>query len=581
MMCFNPTSLQHFPPDIIARIVKRLDQSTLCNLAQTCKFLNQFATDELYRNILISVDCTYPLENGADPSKFYAHHVNINRGPTHVFSEDKLRMLISSIKHNRTIGLKIKKIKYPSDEIPLIQELISAVPKSSQPGRFSICHPEDIFERTEDTLSDIKSKSELEDILCLAHPEHLNINVTEVCNLDLSSKRLEGFYELKSISCDTPNNTGLDILESIRLNSHVKLEPVKLSVKHFSYSESSSSHLRFDSIESKVDLTKLEKLDLQVDCQSDEENKCACFPKFFNDFERFSVAHDGLPRLNMLRIKLSPSEEWLHPRDFLTTVLVPIRNFIRSFVHLEHFDMNMASQTMKMYSGSGMSPNTLNKLNQRLIEAFFFPSNNKPAIHSTLKTLKLPDFLTSFIFYKPLFHESLLHTCKCLGCANFLSYVKSQVSSFFTDTLDDVTEGTLYYLVIGLILEHLQERRHIFVIDSESRLSGSCLYDGTKDALCKVLFEEHEEIPGAIKGMEKLVITYLIHQLGPFVDFFFTNFANLEELLIHGIAFKKGTYGIRSVFDDESYPPDLTTDNGGGGVSHCDSTFGSLDILQQ
>ena len=64
---------------------------------------------------------------------------------------------------------------------------------------------------------------------------------------------------------------------------------------------------------------------------------------------------------------------------------------------------------------------------------------------TNLKTLQLPDFFTSFIYYKPDFMESLLHTCKC--CQLVLNKLENE----FYDKLIDENLETNYYMTIGYI----------------------------------------------------------------------------------------------------------------------------------
>lgn len=560
--------------DILVSILSHLDQHSLCKVAQTCSHLYQLVTNVLYSDIFVSIGCSYPLQMKGSPRKCLSNSVSWKSNWTYIFDEELFSMLIASIKRNHTLISKIKRFQMPEINREKFSDahdtLYSALKLASTYKSFEIEKEKPSHNTRKEGERDTKGlkpvgPADLKDVknynyLGYMSDSGLATHLADV-DLDLSLAHLEGFYCLKSISCDNLTNTGLAFLDRLRLCSNVKLEPTTFSLKHISCIKESNvpSHLEFSSIESKLLMNRLKELFLEIDCLTDDGTRCPCFSKFLNDIERHAIIHDRLPGLHLLSIGLSAVDDWLHPSEFLSMVLTPIRNTISNLVGLEELVLNFASLSLKMYSDSGMPPNSLNELNKKLIEAFFIPFYSKESSQNKkLRTLKLPDFLTSFIFYKPLFYESLLHTCQCSGCANLLAYLSANLTSFFNELYQDITPETLYYLVMGIFLEHLQEKRKVLPVNSKSKLLESVLYKGSQSVIFDALAGDEDlrdqPLNNEMMELDRLVITYIIHQLRPFVDFISEVFVQLEELLIHGIVYKRVSNKLESVFDSEEYP---------------------------
>lgn len=601
----NPISMENLPADVTVLILSHLDQHSLCKLAQTSSHLYHLVTNVLYRDIFVSIGCSYPLEIKNDPRKYLTDSKDWKINWTFIFEEKLFSKLTSSIKRNPALAGKIKRFQMPEINRKRFRDAFDTMSKA-----LKLASTYNSFEAEKEKHShnvkidgerDTKGLKPVEPIFLteIEEIEHSNYlrcissselvtDLTDV-DLDLSSAHLDGFYCLKSISCDKMTNGGLEFLDRLRLCSNVKLEPTSFSLKHISSLKDAkpASHLDFASIERKVAVRRLQRLLLEIDCLTDDGNRCQCFSKFLNDIESHAFRHDRLPELKLFSLILSTVDDWLHPSEFLAIVLTPIRNTISNFVGLKELELNLASLSLKMYSDSGMPPHALNKLNQKLIEAFFLPFyyRESSSLAEKLRILKLPDFLTSFIFYKPLFYESLLHTCRCSGCSKLLIYLSANLANVFDEFYQDMTPETLYYLVMGILLEHLQEKRQFLPMNLTSRLLESFLYEGSRSVILDALAGDEDAndppLNSEMTNLDRLVITYIIHQLRPFVDFISNVFVELEDLLIHGIAFKRVNNKLESVFDDEEYPITLLEQQRepqDKEMNQC-STFGSLDFI--
>lgn len=588
---YNLTSFQHLPSDVIVLILSHLDQHSLCQLAQTSSRLCQLVSNVLYHDIFVSIGCTYPLEVDEDLRKHLIQFEMWKSNWSFIVEEELFALLISSIKRNPTLASKIKRFQMPEINRKRYRDayntLSNALKLASTYKSFETeeekgpHYPRIEGERDTKGLKPV-GPIFLSGIEGTCHSNRLR-HLTNV-DLDLSSSHLESFYCLKSISCDMTSG-GLEFLDRLRLCSNVKLEPTTLSLKHVSFLKEADHtyHLDFSSIERKIAVRKLRNLMLEIDCLAEDGNRCQCFSRFLNDIESHASNHRNLPDLESFSLKISAVDDWLHPSEFLAIILTPIRNTISNLVGLEELEINLASLSLKMYSDSGMPPNVLNKLNQKLIEAFFLPFHSEENSSSSekLKSLKLPDFLTSFVFYKPLFNESLLHTCQCAGCANVLTYISEKLTKDFDELLQDMTPETLYYLVMGIILEHLQAKRQFVPLGAASKPLESFVYEGSQCVIFDALSEEEDVSPDdEMLNLDRIAITYIIHQLRPFVDFLSSVFVELEDLMIHGIAFKRVNNKFESVFDNEMYPITLSEQELG---SHKDmghhSIFGCIDFI--
>lgn len=418
--------------------------------------------------------------------------------------------------------------------------------------------------------------------------------------LDLSTYPFSVFNSLFTLTCSTSNQIGLEILKNIKLFSEdVKLKLRGLTVFHchketFSdddndffndYNDKSNNELYhrfmkllekrlfFLVIESKIDIMHLTHLYLKIDCIEHRNHDCTCFDQFYRDFSVYLNQHGGLPNLVNFEAESFPNLEWLRPHQILENILTPLGGFVKTLSNLSQLTIDLLTPGFKMFDINIRMPTALlNKLNERLMEAFFlcFLALSEHQTVNNLRTLQLPDFLTSFVYYKPDFYESLLHTCQCWGCNLVLEKLKEQFHPIKLDNEDSDIEST-YYNLFGYILSKLQMDREVCIPIKERTFKYSLypIYKGQPHTLhnvfhekdqhactCNIADDPHCEDEMAI---ENLAVTYVIHQLQPIVKYLSMIFYKLDTIMIHGIyyEFNKKHQKMVPIFDRPDYPAEF------------------------
>lgn len=431
------------------------------------------------------------------------------------------------------------------------------------------------------------------------------MELMETDTIDLSSPQFQCFNSLFTLSCSTNNQLGLEILRKFRLNNDLKLNLKGLTIFHchkedlmmedeFNFNHDAISlsdnlllsdyinglnkKLDFKVIESTIELAKLKNLYLKIDCNEHINNNCTCFPQFFKDMTECTTKNHGLPQLDSFELEVFPKFEWLRPHQLLENILTPLGTFIKSLSHLSRLTIAFSTPGFKMFHNSmGMTSLMLNRLNERLMEAFFlcFLSSTNYGTIKNLRTLQLPDFFTSFIYYKPNFYESLLHTCKCWGCQLVLDRLKEEfypINDEYDDRDDEerLNDGmdlqSTYYIVIGFILGKLQADREVCVPIKQKtfNFSNYPIYKGQPHTLhshfhktrdCNCL--QTDPSGKSPLNIDTLTTTYIIHQLAPIKDYLSMIFYKLDNLMIHGIYYQNVEGIMVPIFDNEEYPQEL------------------------
>ena len=416
---------------------------------------------------------------------------------------------------------------------------------------------------------------------------------------DMSTYPYNVFNSLFTLTCSTNNQIGLEILKNIKLFSEdVKLKLKGLTVFHchketFSdedndlfndhndkfnnelyhrFMEALEKRLSFQVIESKVDIMHLSHLYLKIDCIEHRNHDCNCFDQFYRDFSEYLTQHDGLPNLVNFEAESFPNLEWLRPHQILENILTPLGVFIKTLSNLAQLTLDLLTPGFKMFDINIRMPTALlNKLNERLMEAFFlcfFALSDHQTVNN-LRTLQLPDFLTSFVYYKPDFYESLLHTCQCWGCNLVLEKLKEQFHPIKLDNEDESDIESTYYNLFGYILSKLQMDREVCIPIKEKtfKYSQYPIYKGQPHTLHNVFHEKENHTACKCniaqdplcedeKAIENLAVTYIIHQLLPIVKYLSMIFYKLDTIMIHGIyyEFNKKQQKMVPIFDDPEYP---------------------------
>lgn len=424
------------------------------------------------------------------------------------------------------------------------------------------------------------------------------LELMHIPEIDLSCPPYDIFNSLFTLTCSTNNQFGFEILKKLKLinnDSKLKLKGLTLFHVHkknllvddeLSFGnilandpsamelvnqqiEQLDKTLSFQVVEDKIDMQYLKNLYLKIDCNEQRSSHCNCFTKFFEDLAAYAFAHDGLPNLVSLELELFPNLEWLRPHQLLDTILTPFGNVLKNLRNLSRLTLDFSTPGFKMFDNTmGMTSMILNRLNERLMEAFFLifvsSDHEEPRMH--LKTLQLPDFLTSFVYYKPSFYESLLHTCRCWGCQLVLEMLKKAFHPLHEEESDDENQldiQSTYYILIGFILGKLQADREVCVPIKQQTFdfSNYPIYKGQPHTLhshfhkgCNCHIERDPQGKHPL-NIDNLVTTYIVHQLRPITDYLALIFDELETLMIHGIYYENTKdRGLVPIYDNPHYP---------------------------
>lgn len=469
----------------------------------------------LYKNILVVINPRTPLAGGSS-SAFASLTAIGTLGSTVVFSEHQANLLYSTLSTNSALSQLIARLVV-EPESDLASKLTSILHES---------HRYD-SESSSDALGTRSNALAL---------------TSQLRDLTLSRSKLYGWDTLHQ--AETINLEWTESLAELPLKT--KLGPKRLTVTHSHCAE--EQPLGFAAIDAIIDLSLVQTLVLDLGC-SKGADECMCLARFADALREYLAENGGLPNLTQLELLFQPQSEWLGPSALLEAVLLPFGTFVNSLCALAHLSIDFHTPLFKMYSADGMPSQQLNlRCNEKLLEAFFLPFTRESAtsVSRTLRSLALPDFFMSFVYYKPNFYELFLHTCTCSGC-NLTLHMLEQ--SFLPLGEEDVDPVESLYVLVGLVLDKLQNERRL--------LTPDVLFLGDRNSLhshlhCGTSCSCDLDVESAV-NWDNLVTTYVMHQLRPIADYLALVFVNMERVLLHGVPYERHET-MTSVFDPETYP---------------------------
>lgn len=635
------------PPSIITEVFQHVDQYDLLNLLTTCTALYSLATDRLYKRVTVLLNAEFPLRFSTARDYVLENGIRYMDSSI-ILTLDSLVKFLSTMNSRPDLIQKIKffvfdkcqnleKIDVNAVQLNIIEffganarelnflhitfvDFLTGIVKLTNFLRNANIRNK-IFKLFVTKTSELYEPCIPPSLTNL----FLMLNEVELIDqeylFDLSKHPYDVFNSLFTLTCSTNHQVGLEILRKFKLFAPgMKLKLKALSLFHchkeavegrseftdeyasqFSllnqdndkvllekYMQQISKKLDFSVIDEKVEVANLTHLYLKVECIEQRHSQCNCFETFFKDLTKYSESHGGLPNLVNLEVESFPNLDWLRPHQILEDILTPLGGFVKTLNNLTRLAIDFSTPGFKMFDNNmGMSTWLLNKLNESLMESFFlcfFTASNKLNLVANLKTLQLPDFLTSFIYYKPDFLESLLHTCQCWGCALVLEKLAESFYPIFNDQDDDDLDeerdetATLdlestYYVLIGYILGKLQADREVCIPIKEKTFSyrnypifkgqPHTLHNGFHKATgdqngadaCSCAVDEDPQGRSSM-NIDNLVCTYIVHQLEPIIQYLSNIFTNLDNLMIHGIYYEIDKYNDKLVpiFDSSEYP---------------------------
>lgn len=638
----HPTNslITKLPPYIIQQILEYVNQFDLINLLLTCSRLYLLAIEKLYKRITIVLEAEFPNKCKGDSHKYIIDNGMKYMDSSLIFKLNNLLKFIITITKNKSIFQLIKYVVFDksydtfqggSDLLIALQCQIMKIFEFSKNLNFLHISFVDftkgidkltkflLFENVRQKMfklliTDLNQLNKpfippnLTNLFLLLndHDHDDDNNNNKIPIMDLSMPPFDCFNSLFTLTCSTTNQLGLSILKNLKLSSrNMKLKLKGLTVFHRhkntfltpeqeqdeqQQQSDNSTKLDFEIINQTIDLTYLSHLYLKVDCNEHRDNLCNCYEIFFDKFSQFSNQNNGLPNLINFEIESYPNMEWLRPHQQMENILTPLSGFIKTLTNLLRLTIDFSTPGFKMFDNNlALSNYMLNKLNEHLMQAFFLSfviknenqnDNDKVPLLTNLKTLQLPDFFTSFIYYKPDFMESLLHTCKCWGCQLVLNKLENE----FYDKLIDENLETNYYMTIGYILGKLQADREVcipikektfhynkypinkgqphtlhnnFHIPNENENENEEEVDNhslmTNCCQCNII---NDPLGVDELNIDNLVTTYIIHQVDPIINYLNVMFINLDNLMIHGIYYERDPLigKMIPIYDNSEYP---------------------------
>lgn len=643
----SSSPLVNLPTFILLQVFQYVDQFDLINLAQTCKGLYPIAASRLYKRVTVILSPELPVRFKKDQKEYIRECGIKSMDSSLILTIDNLMKFLTSLHTNPKLIQKIKFFVFDkcfineAVDISYLQskiieffgincnelnflhitfvEFMTGVVKLTKFLKHDNIRNKifKLFVTKSEDLYEPNIPKSLTNLFFMLNEVELmgdddGVPIKKENFFDLSTHPYEVFNTLSTLTCSTNNQIGLELLKSIKLiDDDYKLKLRGLSVFHCHKEDFTSAidvvdidrflefmnkidtKLAFSALDSKIELTWLSHLFLKVDCMEGSHPNCTCFADFFKDFRKYSLENNGLPNLVNFELESYPNLEWLRPHQILENILTPLGLFIGTLSSLDRLTIDFATPGFKMFDNNmAMSSVLLNKLNERLMDAFFL-SYFTPRFGIT--TLQLPDFLTSFIYYRPDFYESLLHTCQCTGCDLVLQRLKTlfypikDLAEESHDPNDPRIDSESAYYLIGYILGRLQADREVCIPikDKIYEYRNYPIYKGQPHTLHHGFHNDevlniHDECDCDITGdpngtdemnIDNLVTTYVIHQLKPIVKYLSKVFDNLNSLMIHGVYYELQDGNFVAIFDDGEYPGEFVV---GDETIEEDVKFGSF-----
>ncbi|MCH0628562.1 F-box-like domain-containing protein [Kocuria palustris] len=591
---YQLSPLLGLPQEVLALVCEYVDQFDLVNLQQCCHQLYPVARRRLYRRVTVALDGEFARR--FDDSHHYIRECGIKlMDLAFIFSRANLRRFIASLHFSPEL-IQLVKIfvfdkcpDYDEDVKQIQGHLLDFFGKWLEAVEFlHITFMEydqgltklQLFLRNENVRRHI-FKLFVTDynqvILPMVPPCLTNLLLMpeeeSMFDLDLGRPQYQFMHSLFTLTVNTNHHQGVKVLQLLKLahrDTRLQLKGFTLFHVHndslyFDHDGNESGDVRLDfaTVTDKIDLTTLHRLHFKIDCFRHRAADCLCFAEFFRDLAAYSLSHGGLPNLENVEIENFSDSEWLRPHQLLEGMLTPIGEFLRTLVGVKRVFVDFATPGYKMFDNTDrMLSEFINKLNFKLVEAFFcllFPRDL--VITNNLRQLVLPDFLTLFVYYKPEFYSSWLHTCRCSGCAEVLDRIHRQFYPLknFDEPID---HDSTFYLVIGYMLMKLQFDREVCTPIKEKvyQVDQYPIYKGMPYTLHHGFHDDDSCGCRLRPDLDQWVTTYIIHQLRPVIKYISHRFPKLDTVMVHGIYFHRQGDEMVPTHDLGQYPDDSGPD---------------------
>lgn len=579
------------PQEVIVQILEYVDQFDLLSLQRCCHQLLPLARRRLYRRVTVAIGGEFAQQY--QDSHHYIRECGIKTmDSAFIFSYTNLQRFIASLHYQPELIQLVKMFVFDKspvndDSMTRLQgHLMDFFGKWLQAVQFVHI----TFNDPDSGLDKLQQFLQFENVrrnvfkLYVTDYQQIFTPMVPPCltnlllmpeedtltTIDLDQPQNHFMHSLSYLTVGTNHQQGIKVLQLIKLAHRDSL----LQLKGFTFFHIHNDSLYFDhdlnetgdiplslaAITDKIDLTTLRRIHLKIDCFRHRAADCLCFADFFRHLADYSLKHGGLPVLKNVEIENYSDSEWLRPHKLLEGMLTPIGDFLRTLVGVQRVHVDFATPGYKMFDNTDrMLSEFINKLNFKLVEAFFcllFPV--ALTITNNLRQLVLPDFLTLFVYYKPEFYSSWLHTCRCSGCAAVLDRIHHQF--YPLENFDEVIDhDSTYYLVIGYMLMKLQFDREVCTPIKEDmyQVEHYPIYKGLPYTLHHGFHIDDACGCRQRPDLDPLVTTYIIHQLRPVIKYISHRFPKLDTVMVHGIYFHRRDDDMVPMHDLPRYPDDI------------------------
>lgn len=491
--------LTDLPSNVLSGILDNLDQISLVNLSYTCKFLHEISCSHIYSNIYIAAEDStlYIKDLSLNISNWCIVRNSLSPGGNlkkleRSFSENTL--LISFIRRiaSNDLHFILFKLKFWGKRFFNWPNSLHSVNLVNMPSiQINSIHGELFSFYKNSTISlrelQLKSIDELIRLLFIGNlnnVEHISFhlinesdnfetktNINKLTRADL----ILLFNNLKGLKIHSEHNQGFQFLLLLRkLFSRDKLflSLNEFEINHVHLKSQESEKLMLATVNGLIDIAKVEKLALRVDCDNiykatlegnsmdiaRNNGYCSCLEMFFEDFLHFLRSYDNGLRLFTI---IKESETVLDNPFSIYYFKFHLLSLLSNLKNTKELTINTKSIIFPIHNLMGNESfsnmvHIIKELNTELLRII----NNMQ-----LEKLRIFDFFESFQMWElatlEITKDNLNYYCKCSQCEETkLSLVQflevSEQIQFYLDPASYNVFLSSYYNLISVILSYVK-----------------------------------------------------------------------------------------------------------------------------
>lgn len=558
----NNVSLDNLPLEVLTRVLNNVSSPELLNIALAGKSVLRFALRALYHKLCVSTVHDYKKKNARENEyvvvskpnciRLLSYTLQNNEELAHLIghffvgpcASPELIRLIFALRTNATNLITFQSCFAYAAANFLDQESLLPHPFYDH---CQILSPDDMLMKRNGRPRQLTICTDLSEF-------GFGINL----NTDVLSS-------VKLLNLGSEQKSALRILDAIKLPISEKFRPEYLSIVHLHHSGSNAfdhinPDLSFPLVPKKINTLGLKTLCMSLECM-EPLSRCECVTRFVGNAGQHAADTEDFDQLEHLKVSLVLDEGGLMPSMLLESIVLPLQYLILHLPLLKSLSFDTRATTFKMHTPEVGTEEELNlSCNGKIVRTLFLANEMLRCNGQTpsLSSLSFPDFFLGLVFHGDFF-ESPLHSCKCLGCKKLLIIC----ADFFLPISDfDVgaSYSTSFFFLIGMILDKLENERnlvHILSLETDfHQFKDGRLYCDS-ESLHQRLHNLGTCFCSLNLDIDTVIITYLVHQCRPVLEYVRLNIPEIEEITIHGLYFTRTCIGWKCLFDNDSYPVEI------------------------